>query len=54
MFKRLAQPVKTGLIVFLAKEAGFAVMPPLHDVQGDAIKVNAGAAWHVNIMIKLM
>ena len=47
LFKRLAQPVKIGLIVFLAKEAGLTVMPPLHEVQGDTIKMNTDAARHV-------
>jgi hypothetical protein len=39
--KRLAQPVKIGLVIFLAEKAGLAVMPPLHDVQRNAIKVDA-------------
>ena len=32
-YERLAQPVKVGLVVFFAEEAGFAAMPALHDVQ---------------------
>ena len=40
-YERLAQPVKTGLVVFFAEEAGFAVMPALHDVQRNIIKMDA-------------
>lgn len=29
-------------VVFLGKEAGLAIMPALHDVQRDAIDVDAG------------
>ena len=50
--KRLAQPVKIGLVVFFAEEAGLAVMSPLHDVQRNAIKVDAGASGHVIIISK--
>lgn len=32
--KRFAPPVKTGLIVFLAKNRGLTVTPSLHDVHG--------------------
>ena len=39
---------KDRIIVFLAKEAGLTVMPPLHDAQGNTIKMNAGAGRHVN------
>ena len=53
-FEGFAQPVKIGLVVFFAEEAGFAVMPPLHDVQGDAIKMDAGAAGHGAIITKLI
>ncbi len=40
------QPVEVGLIIFFAKEARFAVVPALHDVQRYAIKMDAGAAGH--------
>jgi hypothetical protein len=50
--KRLAQPVKIGLVIFLAEKAGLAVMTPLHDVQGNPIKVDAGASGHVTIISK--
>lgn len=49
-----AQPVKIGLVIFFTKEAGFAVMSPLHDVQGDTIEMNAGTAGHNAIIAKLM
>jgi hypothetical protein len=48
----LAQPVKIGLIVFFAKEAGFAVMPALDDVERDIVEVDAGAAGHEAILAK--
>jgi len=32
--------------VVLGEEAGLAVVPALHDVQGDAVEVNAGATGH--------
>jgi hypothetical protein len=49
-----SQPVKIGLVVFFTEEAGFAVMSTLHDVQGDAIKMDARAAGHGAIIAKLM
>ena len=33
-------------VVGVGKEARLAVVPALHDMQGHAIKVNAGAAGH--------
>jgi hypothetical protein len=38
--------MEIDLIVFFAKEARFAVVPALHDVQRDTIKMDAGAAGH--------
>ena len=52
--KRLAQPVKIGLVVFFVKETRFAVMPALHDVQRNIIKMDAWAAGHGTIIVKLM
>ena len=45
---RSASPsqVVVGQIVVLSGEAGVPVMPPLHDVQGHAGKLDAGAAWN--------
>jgi len=34
------------VVVLLGEEAGFAVVAALHDVQGLAIEVDAGAAGH--------
>jgi len=48
-YKRLAQSVKIGLVVFFAEKAGFAVMPALHDVQRNIIKMDAWAAGHGTI-----
>ena len=53
-FKCFAQPVKIGLIIFFAKEAGFTVMSPLHDMQWAAIKMGAEATGHVAIIAKLI
>ena len=50
----LAQPVKIGLVVFFAEEAGFAVMPALHDVQRHIIKMDVWAAGHGTLIAKLM
>ena len=44
--ERLAESALVGQIDVLSEEAGVPVMPPLHDVQGHAGKVDAGAAWH--------
>jgi hypothetical protein len=38
------QVVEVSLVVFLAKEAGFAVVPALDEVPQDAIKMDARAA----------
>jgi hypothetical protein len=38
--------VDIGVAVSFGKEAGFAVVPALHDVQRCAIKVNAGTTSH--------
>ena len=53
-YERLAQPVKIGLVVFFAEEAGFAVMPALLDVQRNIIKMDAWAAGHGTTIAKLM
>ena len=48
--ERLAQPEQITALVFLAEEARFAIMAALHDVQRDAIEVDAWAAGHVGIL----
>ena len=53
-YKPLAQLVKIGLVVFFAEKVGFAVMPALHDVQRNIIKMDAWAAGHGTIIAKLM
>jgi len=50
--QRFAQPVEVGLIIFFAKEARFAVVPALHDVQRHTVKMDARAAGHVGIIAK--
>jgi len=42
----VVQPFQISQVVGVGKEAGLAVVPALHDVQGHAIKVDAGAAGH--------
>ncbi len=44
--ERLAQPVQVSGVVLLAEEAGLAVVPTLHNVQGNTGQMNAGASWH--------
>ena len=44
-----AQPLQIGHVVGVGKKAGLAVVPALLDMQGHAIKVNAGAAGHGQI-----
>ena len=46
LVQRFVQPVQVSVIVFFAKEAGFAVVSALDDVQGYAIKVNTGTTGH--------
>lgn len=41
-----AQPVEVGLVVLFPEEARFAVMPALHDVQGNSVEMDAGASGH--------
>ena len=38
--------MQIGVLVLFAKEAGFAVVSPLHDVQRYAIEVNPGTTGH--------
>lgn len=44
LLQGFAQPVEVGLVVLFSEEAGFAVMPALHDVQGYSAEVDAGAS----------
>lgn len=46
LLQGLAQPVEVDLVILFAKEARLAIMPALHDVQGNAIEMDAGAAGH--------
>jgi hypothetical protein len=46
LVQRCGQPVQVSVIVFFAKEAGFAVVSPLFDLQGHSIKVNTGTVQH--------
>ena len=40
------EPVQVALVVLFAEEACFAVMTPLHDMQRQAIEVDAWATGH--------
>ena len=42
----LAEPVQLAAVVFFSKEARFAIVPALHDVQRYAIKVDARTTGH--------
>jgi len=42
--ERLVQPAKVGEVVLFVKEAGVAIVPALHNVQGQSIEMGAGAA----------
>lgn len=46
LIQRFVQPVQVSVIVFIAKETRFAIVSPLHDVQGYAIKMNTGTTGH--------
>ena len=46
LVQRFVQPVQVSVIVFFAKEAGFAVVSALDGVQGYAIEVNTGTTGH--------
>jgi hypothetical protein len=39
-------------VIFLAKEARFVIVAALHDVQGNTIKVDSGAAWHAGTLAR--
>ena len=53
-YERLAQPVKVGLVVFFAEEAGFAVMPELQDVQRNISRWMRGRRGMGTTIAKLM
>ena len=44
--ERFSQPMQVALAIFFREEAGLAIVATLHDVQGDVIEVDAGAAGH--------
>ena len=44
--ERFLQPMQIALVIRLAKEARLAIVAALHDMQGQAIKVNSRAAGH--------
>lgn len=44
--ERFAEPVQVGMEVLLRKEARFTIVTTLHDVQRQAVEVDAGAARH--------
>lgn len=54
LFKRLAQPVKVGPVIFFGEEAGLTVVSALHDVQRYAIKVDARATGHVGFLAEII
>lgn len=40
------QPVEVGVVIVFVQEAGVAVVPALHDVQGQTIKMGTATTWH--------
>ena len=42
----LAQPFAIGEVILFGKETSVAIMPALHDVQGKAGEMDAGATGH--------
>jgi hypothetical protein len=44
--------VQVAAVVLFTKEAGFAVVPALHNVQRYTIKVDAGAAGHEGMLVR--
>ena len=50
----LALLVQVTAVVFLAEEAGLAIVAALHDVQRHAIEVNAWATGQVRMLAKLI
>jgi hypothetical protein len=44
--------VQAAAVVLFTKEAGFAVVPALHNVQRYTIKVDAGAAGHEGMLVR--
>lgn len=48
---RINQPLQIGLVVRFGEETRLPVVPTLHDVQGYAVKVNAGAAGHGRVSL---
>lgn len=50
--ERLVQPVQIGEVVLFGKEAGRTVVAALHNVQGNAVEVNARAPGHDGIVAR--
>jgi hypothetical protein len=44
--------VKIAVVVVFAEETWLTVVPALHDVQRNAIKVDAGAAGHERMLAR--
>ena len=45
--------MEVGGVVFLGEEAGLTVVTALHDVQGDAAEMDAGAAGHESLQVMI-
>ncbi|HRF05472.1 HNH endonuclease [Accumulibacter sp.] len=46
MSEGVVQPVKVGEVIAFAEEAGVAVVPALHDVQGQTVKMGTATTWY--------
>ena len=42
----VVQPVEVGEVIFFVQKAGVAVVPALHDVQGQTVKMGTATTWH--------
>jgi hypothetical protein len=51
LYQGLAEPVQVSMVVLFRKEAGLAVMAALHDVQRDAVQVDARAAGQFRVKL---
>lgn len=52
--ERLSQSVTISVIILFGEKTRIAVMPSLHDVQGQVCEMDAGAARHGRKFSKLM
>jgi hypothetical protein len=42
----VVQPAEVGEVIFFVQKAGVGVVPALHDVQGQTVKMGTATTWH--------